>query len=74
MAIPPTADDGLNEHVSAAFQRENVAFIGSQDELMKIVNEGPWGAAALAGLAVTVMLAIWVAFFIFVFLPRGAAG
>jgi hypothetical protein len=29
---------------------------------------------ALAGLAVAVVLAIWVAFFVCVFLPRGAVG
>jgi hypothetical protein len=29
---------------------------------------------ALAGLSVAVLLAIWLAFFVFVFLPRGAVG
>ncbi|MGO9946133.1 MAG: hypothetical protein ACLPWG_04715 [Steroidobacteraceae bacterium] len=74
MATPPTVDEEVKDHVSSAFSSENVAFNGSQDEVMKIVNAGPWGAVALAGLAVVLLLAIWVAFFIFVFLPRGAIG
>ncbi len=35
---------------------------------------GPRGALALAGLTVAILLAIWLAFFVFVFLPRGAVG
>ena len=72
MSTSPTADEEVKDHVSSAFPPENVAFNGSQDEVEKIVDAGPWGAVALAGLAVVVVLAIWVAFFIFVFLPRGA--
>jgi hypothetical protein len=43
-------------------------------ELDKVVAMGPRGAVAVAGLAVTVLLAIWFAFYLFVFLPRGAVG
>jgi len=74
MSALPTADEEVKNHVSSAFLPENVAFNGSQEEVEKIVDAGPWGAVALAGLGVTVMLAIWFAFFIFVFLPRGAVG
>ena len=69
----PSVDDRA-EHVSAAFRPENVAFIGSQEELQRIAAAGPRGAVALAGLAVAVVLAIWLAFFVLVFLPRGAVG
>jgi hypothetical protein len=77
MASMLTVDDrvpDVEEYVSAAFCRENVALHGSQDEVLTIAAEGPRGAAALAGLSVAVLLAIWVAFFLFVFLPRGSIG
>ena len=41
-----------------------------QAEIDVIVNRGPAGALALAGLAVAVVLALWFAFYFFVFLPR----
>jgi hypothetical protein len=65
---------GVEAHVSSAFRPENVASIGDEDELRSIVAKGPSGAIALAGLSVAVLLAIWLAFFIFIFLPRGAIG
>lgn len=74
MATVPTGDDRAEEHVSAAARPENVARHGSQDDVETIVAMGPRGAVAVAGLAVAVLLAIWVAFFVFVFLPRGAVG
>jgi hypothetical protein len=74
MANLPTVDDRVEDHVSAAFRPENVAPHGSQDDMQKIVAKGPRGALALAGLAVAALLAIWIAFFVFVFLPRGAVG
>jgi hypothetical protein len=69
----PTVDDRV-EHVSAAFRPENVAFLGSEEDLQRIAAAGPRGALALAGLAVALVLAIWIAFFVLVFLPRGAIG
>jgi hypothetical protein len=68
-----SADDRAR-HVSAAFLPENVAFLGSEEELQTIAAAGPRGAFALAGLAVAILLVIWLAFYIFVFLPRGAIG
>lgn len=35
-----------------------------------IVSRGPGGALALAGAAVIIVLAIWFAFYLFVFVPR----
>jgi hypothetical protein len=35
-----------------------------------IVARGPGGALAVAGTAVLIVLAIWFAFYFFVFLPR----
>ena len=73
MGTVPAVDD-TEAHVSAAFRPENVALNGDDDEVQKIVAMGPHGAIALAGLTVAVLLAIWLAFFAFVFLPRGAVG
>jgi len=81
MAAVPTVDDHLEnvddrvkDYVSAAFRRENVAFHDRQNEVLAIAAAGPRGAVAVAGLSVAVLMAIWIAFFFFVFLPRGAIG
>lgn len=70
----PTNDDRTADFVSAAYRDENVADFGSPSELADIVARGPRGAVAVAGLAVAALVAIWLAFFLFVFLPRGAVG
>jgi len=64
----------VHEHVSAAFRHENVADLGGDEEMNAIVAIGPRGAVALAGLSVAVLLALWLVFFVFVFLPRGPVG
>jgi hypothetical protein len=74
MASEPPAEDRIEAHVSAAFHRENVASHGSDDEVQRIVAGGPRGALALAGVSVALLFALWLAFFVFVFLPRGAVG
>jgi hypothetical protein len=43
-----------------------------QDDIEAIVAAGPKGAFALAGAAVAIVLAIWWAFYIFVYLARQA--
>jgi hypothetical protein len=67
-------DDRVANYVSAAFCEENVANFGSPDAVQDIVARGPRGAVALASLAVALLLAIWIAFLVFVYLPRGAVG
>ena len=42
--------------------------------LAQIVAQGPKGAIAVAVTAVAIVIAIWVAFYIFAFLPRGPIG
>jgi hypothetical protein len=37
-----------------------------------IIAEGPRGAVALAGITTFVVIALWFAFYLFVFMPRGA--
>lgn len=70
----PGLDDGVEGHVSSAFRRENVGLEGSADEIRTIAEAGPHGALAVAGLSVATLLAIWLAFFLFIYLPRGAVG
>jgi hypothetical protein len=70
----PTSVDPAPEHISAAFHRENVAFIGTEGEIERIAAAGPRGALALAGLAVAFLLAVWLLFFTLIYLPRGPIG
>jgi hypothetical protein len=38
----------------------------------EVVARGPSGALVLAGIATACVVAIWLAFYLFVFLPRGS--
>ena len=38
----------------------------------RIVADGPHGALTLAGITTAIVIALWLAFYVFVFLPRGA--
>ncbi len=42
------------------------------DEVERIVGEGPGGTWAVAGLATVIVVAIYFLFYFFVYLPRGA--
>ena len=45
----------------------------SEDEAVEaIVREGPGGAVAVAGVATAIVIALWFAFYLLVFLPRSA--
>lgn len=44
-----------------------------QARIDAIVARGPGGAFALAGVAVAVVLALWLAFYLLVFVARGGA-
>ena len=68
------SDNRIESHVSAAFNRENVAFHGNDDEVLAIAAQGPRGAALVSGISVAVLLAIWIAFYFFIFVPRGQVG
>jgi hypothetical protein len=47
------------------------ATLGSEEERVDaIVRSGPGGAVAVAGIATAVVIALWLAFYLFVFLPR----
>jgi hypothetical protein len=38
----------------------------------RAVAAGPHGALTIAGIATAIVVALWLAFYLFVFLPRGA--
>jgi len=44
------------------------------DTLEQALNQTPRGAFAVAGLAVGLLMAAWLAIYLFVFLPRGTVG
>jgi hypothetical protein len=47
--------------------------LGSEDERVDaIVRSGPTGAIALAGITTGIVIALWFAFYLLVFLPRSA--
>ena len=44
---------------------------GSEDEAVEtIVRAGPGGAVAVAGIATAIVIGLWFAFYLLVFLPR----
>ncbi len=43
-----------------------------QGRIDAIVARGPSGAFAVAGVATAIVIAMWFAFYFFVYLPRGA--
>jgi hypothetical protein len=43
----------------------------SAEDVEVTASRGPGGAIALCAIAVTLVMAIWVAFYLFAFLPRG---
>jgi hypothetical protein len=42
------------------------------EEVEAVARGGPRGAVAVAGIATVVVLAIWLAFYLFVFVPQSA--
>jgi hypothetical protein len=45
-----------------------------RDALIKTIEHGPRGAIFVAGLATALLFAGWIAFYFFLFLPRGSVG
>ena len=44
---------------------------GDDEAVERIVASGPRGAIALAGITTLIVVAIWFAFYLLVFVPRG---
>ena len=45
----------------------------ADDRVNRIVAAGPGGALAVAGIATAIVVAIWFAFYLLVFVPRAIA-
>jgi hypothetical protein len=50
---------------------KNLDLATEDDAVRRIVSSGAGGAIALAGIATAIVVAIWFAFYLLVFLPRG---
>jgi hypothetical protein len=61
-------------HQSAAASPEHVAAPIDSDAAMAALRHGPRGALLLAAISVSLLLAGWLAFYFFLFLPRGSVG
>jgi hypothetical protein len=61
-------------HHSAAALPEHVAAPMSADAAAEALKDGPKGALLVAGIAVALLLAGWLAFYFLLFLPRGPVG
>ena len=54
--------------------RSQVETVSEDAKLAETLAHGPKGALAVAAASVAVVMAIWVAFYLFAFLPRGPIG
>jgi hypothetical protein len=61
-------------HYSAAHLPHHVAAPIGADEAAQALRHGPIGALVLASVAVALLLLGWLAFYFWLFLPRGAVG
>jgi hypothetical protein len=51
---------------------QSSASVSEDESVDAIVRSGPGGAIAVAGIATAVVIALWFAFYLLVFLPRSA--
>jgi hypothetical protein len=61
-------------HSSAAHLPEHVAAPIRSDQAAEALKNGPTGALVVAGIAVGILFVGWLAFYFFLFLPRGPIG
>jgi hypothetical protein len=61
-------------HHSAAHLAEHVASPIGAEAVAETLKHGPLGALALAAIAVGLLFIGWLAFYFFLFLPRGPIG
>lgn len=61
-------------HASAAHPSDHVAAPIGADEAAQALRNGPIGAFVVASIAVAILFIGWLAFYFFLFLPRGSIG
>jgi hypothetical protein len=59
---------------TAAGRPEHVAAPIAQDEAVQALRNGPIGAFVVAAVAVALLFIGWIAFYFFLFVPRGPIG
>ena len=62
------------KHHSAAALPEHVAAPIDSEAAAQALRHGPRGALLISGIAVAIVLLIWLAFYYLLFLPRGPIG
>jgi hypothetical protein len=63
-----------DRHHSAAALPEHVAAPIDTDAALEALRHGPRGALFVSAVSVSLLLAIWLAFYFLLFLPRGSIG
>jgi hypothetical protein len=61
-------------HHSAAHSPDHVAAPIGADEAAQALRDGPIGALIVASIAVGLLFLGWLAFYVFLFMPRGPIG
>jgi hypothetical protein len=61
-------------HSTAAVSGEHVAAPISSEAAAEALKDGPRGALFVSGIAVALLVLGWLAFYFFLFLPRGPIG
>ena len=61
-------------HHAATGRPEHVAAPIGPDEVAQALRNGPIGALVVAAIAVALLFMGWMAFYFFLFLPRGPVG
>ena len=74
MTSEPMSELSIEKHSSAAASPEHVAAPISAEAAAAALRHGPRGALIVAAIAVSLLLAGWLAFYFLLFLPRGAVG
>ena len=62
------------QHSSAAASKQNVAEPIDAEAAIAALKHGPRGALLLASLSVGLLFVGWLAFYFFLFMPRGPIG
>jgi hypothetical protein len=64
----------MTDQPSSASRTEDVSDPVDEEALEQVLRTVPRGAVTLAGLALAILLAAWLAVYFGVFLPRGPVG
>jgi hypothetical protein len=70
--IPMQSDEA--HHSSAAHLADHVAAPIGAEEAAQALRNGPIGALVVASIAVALLFIGWLAFYFFLFMPRGPIG